>query len=95
MQDMEKEWEMIFDLEWCEHRQEMAPKDEGHQLDDKTTNQIEQYMGVTPRGITNEGTNCWEPTLTIVIARSLAGREKEQKQATDIREMKHNSQKKK
>jgi hypothetical protein len=63
LEEMDKEWEMIFDLEWNEDLKIMVPKFYGHQLDRMTNIEKSQYMGVTPRGIEEYGRGEWEPTL--------------------------------
>ena len=49
---MDKEWEMIFELEWGYGHVNKVPKVYGHQLDGMSdTEEKKQYMGVTPRGM--------------------------------------------
>jgi hypothetical protein len=89
LEEMDKGWEMIFELDWEEMNGE--PKVRGHEVDRRVRKIYmgveqsvtrEQYRGVTPRGVDYYS---WEDTLTIVVSRSLSAGGHEVR--ADIREL--------
>ena len=80
LEEMDKGWEMIFELEWDNEQGNPngEPKARGHEVDRRVRKHYmgvehfvtrEQYRGVTPRGV---GYCPWEDALTIVVPRSLS-----------------------